>query len=153
MTRSPYFDGLTPAPVGLVLVNADGRRNASTVTFFSEVAHYPTAMWVSLNTSSLSHDLIRSCGAFTLSVLSRKQRDIAIACGTVSGRDADKCATLDVTETPGGFLYLLGAVASTACRVTQTVPLGDHTLFVANLIEGERDTRAARLGPLLSIDL
>jgi flavin reductase (DIM6/NTAB) family NADH-FMN oxidoreductase RutF len=153
VVRSPYCDGLIPAPVGVVLVNTDGRRNASTVTFFSEVAHHPTSMWVSLNTASLTHDLVRLGGAFTLSVLSRKQRDVALACGTATGRDVDKCQSLDLTTSSSGFLYLRGAVASTACRVRQTIPLGDHTVFVADLLEGERDTQAARLGPLLSIDI
>jgi flavin reductase (DIM6/NTAB) family NADH-FMN oxidoreductase RutF len=153
VTRSPYCSGLVPTPVGIVLVNVSGRRDASTVTFFSEVAHHPTSMWVSLNTSSLAHELVQAGGAFTLSVLSRKQRDLAVACGTVSGRDADKCAKLDLTQTPTGFLYLGGAIASTACRVSQTIPLGDHTIFIADLLEGERDTRAARLGPLLSTDI
>jgi flavin reductase (DIM6/NTAB) family NADH-FMN oxidoreductase RutF len=142
-----------PAPVGVVLVNTDGRRNATTVTFFSEVAHHPTSMWVSLNRGSLTHDLVQACGAFSLAVLSHRQREIALACGTASGRDVDKCAALDLTATPRGFLYLAGAVASTACRVTQIISLGDHSVFVADLLEGERDTAAARVGPLLSTDL
>src|SRR3954470_11722108 len=93
MIRSPYHDGLFPAPVGLVLVRCEDRRNAATVTFFSEVAHHPTAMWVSLNTASLTHEMVDQCGEFSLVVLSRKQRDIADKCGSNSGRGVDKCAT------------------------------------------------------------
>jgi flavin reductase (DIM6/NTAB) family NADH-FMN oxidoreductase RutF len=153
VTKSPYCDGLVPAPVGVVLVHADGRRNATTVTFFSEVAHHPTSMWVSLNVTSLAHELVQSRGDFTLSVLSKRQRDVALACGTASGRDVNKCAALDLTTTASGFLYLQGAVASTACRIRQAIPIGDHTVFIADLVEGERDTQAARLGVLLSTDL
>ena len=150
---SSYATTLMPAPVAIVIASAGDRRDASTVTFFSEVAHHPTSLWVSLNTSSLTHELVQESGEFTLSVLSRKQRDLALACGTISGRQADKCAGLDLVLTPRGFHYLVGAIASTACRVRRTISLGDHTVFIADMLEGERDTRAARLGPLLSIDV
>ena len=110
-------------------------------------------MWLSLDVSTFAHELIEAGGKFTLAVLNRRQGDLALRCGTASGRDTDKCAGLDLSETHGGFLYLAGAIASTACHVRRSISAGDHTVFIADLIEGERDTRSARLGPLLSIDL
>jgi flavin reductase (DIM6/NTAB) family NADH-FMN oxidoreductase RutF len=142
-----------PAPVALVIVQCGGRRTATTVTFFSEVAHHPTSLWVSLHTSTLAHELLSEANAFSLAVLNRRQAETALFCGTVSGRTTDKCAAIELTETGNGFLYLAGAMASTACNVRRSVSLGDHTLFIADMIEGERDTRAARRGPLLTVDL
>jgi flavin reductase (DIM6/NTAB) family NADH-FMN oxidoreductase RutF len=149
-----YLAGsVVESPVALLLVDAAGRANAMTVSFFSEVAHHPTALWVSVAKSAYTHALLGDAGAFSLAVLAWTQRDLAIACGTVSGRGVDKCAGLALGRTPGGFLALPGALASCGCRVARRLDLGDHTLFVGEILEGETDSRAARTRHLLTTDL
>ena len=140
-------------PVALLLVQVNGRRNAATVSCFSELAHHPTSLWVSLATSSYSHELVREAGHFTLAVLSDAQRAIALACGAVSGRDSDKLAALDVHGAATGLLALGGALASSHCRVRDTIALGDHTLFLADILDGVIDSRAAHRRHLLLSDL
>jgi flavin reductase (DIM6/NTAB) family NADH-FMN oxidoreductase RutF len=152
--RSPYLDGAVfPAPVGLVLVTSGARRTATTVSFFSEVAHHPTSLWVSLATTSFAHELVMECGQFTLAILSRAQGAVASACGSVSGRDRDKCAELRLYRSSSGFLYLAGSLSSTSCRVRKTIPKGSHRVFIADMLEGDIDTRAVRAGHLLTMDL
>ncbi len=152
--KSPYIaNSIVESAVGLVLVEAGSRSNAMTVSFFSEVAHHPTALWVSISPSTHTHSLIEETGRFTLGVLNQTQKSIALRCGTVSGKEEDKCATLDLYKSPGGFLFLRGARASTACVVRESVPLGDHTLFVADILESHLDSRKAHLRHLLLADL
>ena len=148
---SPYVrEMIVESPVALLIVAADGARNAMTVSFFSEVAHHPTTLWVSVAQSTYTHTLIERAGAFSLAVLDRSQKDLAIACGTVSGRERDKCAALELYETSNGFLYLRHALASSACRITRRIPVADHTLFVASILAG--DTESARSRHLLTSD-
>jgi len=71
----------------------------------------------------------------------------------VSGRAADKCAGLDLYRTPSDFLFLVGALACSACRVRTSTPVGDHTLIVADILEGQIESRGARLRHLLTTDL
>jgi len=152
--KSPYIaDSIVESAVALVLVEAGTRSNAMTVSFFSEVAHHPTALWVSISPTTHTHSLIEETGRFTLAVLNQTQKSIALGCGTISGRDQNKCADLDLYKTPGGFLFLRGALASTACSVRESVPLGDHTLFVADILESHLDSRKAHLRHLLLSDL
>ena len=152
--RSPYLDGaVLPAPVALVLVRSGAQRTATTVSFFSEVAHHPTSLWVSLSATSFAHELVLECGEFTLAILSRAQGAVARACGSVSGRHRDKCAELPLYESSSGVLYLAGSLSSTACRVRNTIPQGSHRVFIADMLEGDIDTRAVRVGHLLTTDL
>lgn len=151
---SPYItDSIVESAVGLVVVEAGDRVNAMTLSFFSEVAHHPTALWASIARTTYTHTLIEEVGQFSLIVLNQTQQGIALACGNVSGRDHDKCASLNLYRGRGGFLFLDQALASTACRVRQSVVLDDHTLFVADILETEMDSRKGHLRQLLLSDL
>ena len=60
---NPYIDrSVVVSPVGLVLTEWQGKRNAMTVSFFSEVAHHPTTLWMSIEQSSYTHELIQASG-------------------------------------------------------------------------------------------
>ena len=151
---SPYLtQSVIEGAVGLVVVEAGAQRNAMTVSFFSEVAHHPTALWVGISPNTLTHTLIQETGRFSLAVLTQKQAQIAITCGTISGREADKCAKLDLHPSPSGFLFLANALASTGCVVRHSERTGDHTIFVADIIEAELDTATLDQRQLLLSDL
>lgn len=150
---SQYLTGsITESPVGLVIVQHDGQRNAMTVSFFSEVSHHPTSLWVSIAKTSLTHEMIDASKKFSLIVLHEKQASLATLCGSVSGRSVDKCASLPLTA-HGDHLFLDGALASIACQVTGTLEAGDHTVFLANILSGETETLNTMRRHLLTVDL
>jgi flavin reductase (DIM6/NTAB) family NADH-FMN oxidoreductase RutF len=135
------------------VVQAGDRANAMTVSFFSEVAHHPTSLWVSIAKTAYTHTLLEKAGQFSLIVLNNIQKEIALTCGSTSGRDRDKCSALDLYRGPEGYLFLNGALASTACSVRQRVPIEDHTLFVADILQTEMESRKSHLRQLLLSDL
>jgi flavin reductase (DIM6/NTAB) family NADH-FMN oxidoreductase RutF len=150
----PYVSGaVVESPVGLVIVESEGRRNAMTVSFFSEVAHYPTSMWISIARDSHTHSLLSGAGRFSFITLHQGQGPIAIACGTASGRDRDKCSALDLYDNGEGFLFLKGALASTACRIASATRVGDHTLFIAHMLSGHISPGGRASRQLLLSDL
>ncbi len=151
--RSAYLEtSITESPVALVIVQHDGRRNAMTASFFSEVSHHPTSLWVSIAKSSLTHEMLNAAKTFSLIVLHEKQGALAQMCGSVSGRNVDKCAALPLTA-HGDHLFLDGALASIACAVTGTLDAGDHTVFLANILAGEIETLNTMRRHLLTVDL
>jgi flavin reductase (DIM6/NTAB) family NADH-FMN oxidoreductase RutF len=154
MIDSPYLAQSTiESAVGLLIVKADDRANAMTISCFSEVAHHPTTLWISVAKSAYSNELIRQTNRFSLAVLNLRQKAIAISCGTVSGRQHDKCAALNLYPAREGFLFLHGALASTACGVRRSFDIDDHTVFIADIIETHLDSRVAHLRHLLISDL
>jgi flavin reductase (DIM6/NTAB) family NADH-FMN oxidoreductase RutF len=151
---SPYTQrSVVVGPVGLVLTEWQGKRNAMTVSFFGEAAHHPTTLWVSIEQSSYTHELVQASGRFTLVVLDDTQSPIARTCGSVSGRTADKCRGLKLYHGAEDALYMEGAFASVACRLRSARPLGEHTLFIADILAGEFESRRRIRRHLLTTDL
>jgi flavin reductase (DIM6/NTAB) family NADH-FMN oxidoreductase RutF len=141
------------SPVALVLVEAGSRRDAAAVSYFSELAHHPTTLWVSIARDSLTYELLESSQKFALAVLARDQREIALLCGQSSGRDTDKCAALNLYRHESAFWFLRGALACSACRVRQTIDVGDHRVYMADILSGVVDSRRAHMRQLLQGDL
>jgi len=141
------------SPVALAIVRAGDRTNATTVSFFSEVAHHPTSLWIAISSQSFTHALLTEKDEFSLVTLQNQQAKIAVACGTESGRKTDKCGPLDLYDNGSGFLFLREALASTACRIFRRVPMGDHTLFLAKILSGDVYRARRNLRNLLISDL
>lgn len=151
---SPYItNSIIEGVVGLILVRAGDRSNAMTVSLFSEVAHHPTSLWISIARSSFTHDLLQQQPDFSLAVLNQSQKDIAITCGTKSGRDNDKTTQLNLYTNSNNYLFIPGALACTACRLRTSYQIDEHTLFIADIFEAELESRTSHLRQLLLSDL
>jgi len=50
-------------------------------------------------------------------------------------------------------LFLNGALASTACTIREAIPVDDHTIFVADILHSEIESRKSHLRQLLLSDL
>jgi flavin reductase (DIM6/NTAB) family NADH-FMN oxidoreductase RutF len=153
LDSSYISNSVIESAVALLLVEAGDRRNAMTISCFSEAAHHPTTLWISVAQTAYSHELISGTGKFSLAILNQNQKSIALDCGTISGRERDKCASLDLYRTADGFLFLQRALASTACTVRQRIDIEGHTLFVADILHTDLDSRSAHLRHLLISDL
>ena len=152
--KSPYVEGsVIDGVVGLLTVESAGARNAMTVSCFSELAHHPTALWVSVANASHTHALLTAGGTFSLSLLGADQAPVARACGEVSGRERDKCADLPLYAPRPGHWFLRGALTCTACKVYDTIAVGDHTIFLGEILFGEFDSRRKFRPHLLVADL
>jgi flavin reductase (DIM6/NTAB) family NADH-FMN oxidoreductase RutF len=135
--NSPVADG----PVALLIASEGPRVNAMTVRFFSEVAHHPVSLWVSVARASYTHELIEKSCEFTLAMLHDGQAALALECGGASGRERDKSLGDRLYKNANGHLFLHDAFSSTACRVRQRIALGDHSLLIADILEGNFDSR------------
>lgn len=127
-------------PYGLYVVtsNVGGRDNGCVSNTLEQVTSSPNQVSVCLNKLNLTTEMIQSSGVFTASILSEKADfDLIRRFGFQSGRDVDKF------EGFSGFKRLdNGTVAVTSgtnsyisVRVTQTVDLGTHLLFIGEVTE------------------
>lgn len=150
----PYVIGaLVNAPVGLLIARDGTGFNPMTVSCFSEAAHHPASIWVSISKGAYTHSLLERAPEFSFIALESHQGHIAVACGTASGRSTDKRDLLDVYENDRGFVFVKGALASTACRIHRSIPRGDHTLVLADMLSGDVDRRRGTTRNLLISDL
>ena len=127
---------------GLFLLSAqEGERdNGCIINTAVQVANDPTRISIAVNKSNLTHDMVLRTGVFNISVIST-EADFSLfqRFGMQSGRDADKFEGFSAADRSANGLYYLKKWANSwfSLRVTQTVDLGSHTLFIAEIEDAE----------------
>lgn len=129
--------------VAVITAAHEGQRYGMTVNSFNSISLEPPLISVTLKQLTHTHELVEKSGEFALTILSAEQ-------GHLSDRFAGK--TPDVTDRFEGVEtetllidapLIKGGVAYFNCRVVNSFPVGENTLFVAEVIaaqgEGEGD--------------
>jgi flavin reductase (DIM6/NTAB) family NADH-FMN oxidoreductase RutF len=123
--------------VYVIGVAHDGKANAFTAAWVSQVSFDPLLVAVSINPEHASYPLMRESRAFVINVLRRDQLELARHFGCQSGRTTDKLAGFRFRAGRLGAPILLDAVACLECRVVDRMTAGDHELVVGKVIGGE----------------
>ncbi|MGE5243395.1 MAG: flavin reductase family protein [Betaproteobacteria bacterium] len=126
-------------PYGLYVLTAagaDGRMTAATVNWVTQTSFTPPLVAVGVRADSQTHGVIDQSGEFILNVIAKGDTDLAFT--------FFKPASVE-GNTIGGQIFAPGAVvkapvlerapAHVECRVVEAVRRGDHTLFVAEVVE------------------
>ena len=126
-------------PSGLYVVGsrAGERRNAMTLNWATQVSSDPKLLGIGVEKEALTHELISEGGVFSLCIVDREDRAIV--------RKFTKPVEVDTAaRTLNGFPFHDGAtgapildqaVAWVECTVSQAVPVGDHTLFLGEVVD------------------
>ena len=129
---------LSPTPV--VLVGCAHRslgRNVLTIAWTGVDCSDPPVVHVSIRPSRYSHKIIKESGVFTVNVPTRDLLRQVDLCGVVSGREGDKFARAGLTPAPAEHVrppIIAECPINIECRVSQTLPLGSHTLFIGEIV-------------------
>ena len=124
-----------------VLTAKDGDKdNGCIINTAIQVASEPNQLSISVNKANLTHDMILKTGVFTVSAINQRAGfDLFKRFGMQSGRDVDKfdgfaaCA-----RAANGLYYITEGVNAYFCgKVTQSIDLGSHTLFIAAIEDME----------------
>ena len=105
----------------LASLDADGKLNPMTIGWgvFGWIWHRPI-FTVLVRPSRYTYSCIEATEDFTVNVQPADRKDIADLCGSVSGREHDKMAKLDLTPLPSGHVKTPGIAECPivfACRV------------------------------------
>jgi len=127
-------------PSGLYVVGStDGgeRRNAMTLNWATQLAFDPKWIGISVEHGAFTHELIEATNVFSLNLVDREDRAIV--------RKFTKPVDVDLgAKTLNGFPYvekvtgapvLAQAVAYLDCEVRERVAVGDHTLFLGEVVD------------------
>ena len=153
---SPYLrHAVIDNGVALVTSAANGRHNVMTASFFAESSHIPVLVRVAIAPSCPTHDLIVKAGWFGLSLLSKGQEELALVCGSISGREVSKLQHQGLQYHLGdhGIPLLPDCLTTSECRVIEETALGDHTLFTGEIITSLRQSKISYRETLLISDL
>ncbi len=122
-----------PKPVALISTAHAGRDNVMTAAWVNVVCMEPPQMAVAVRESRFTYEIIRASGEFVVNVPSQDLWRAVDMCGMVSGRHQDKFALAGLTRERAqevGAPLVAECPLSIECRVSASLPLGSHTLFV-----------------------
>jgi flavin reductase (DIM6/NTAB) family NADH-FMN oxidoreductase RutF len=122
---------------GLYIVMAEDNDtvNAFTANWLSQVSFEPPLLAVSIENTATTLPLIQHSGKFTVNVLRSDQRELAGALGKSAAKHPDKMTSIHYTKTEQHYTILPEALSWVACEVRSTVPAGDSTLVIAEIVD------------------
>ena len=134
---------LYPEPAFLIACYAeDGKPNVMTVAWGGICSSDPLSLTVSIRTAPYSHACILARKAFTVNIASEKMMVGMDFAGIVSGRKIDKFAATGWTAVKAEKVdapYIAESPVILECRLSQTVQVGIHTMFVAEILDVKAD--------------
>ena len=123
-----------------VLTAKDEKDNGCITNTAIQVTSEPNRISLAVNKSNYTHDMIIKTGIFTVSIISEDADfELFKHFGFQSGRDVDKFEGFaDCKRLENGTLAITKGVNGYICgKVINTVDLGTHTLFIADVTDME----------------
>jgi len=126
-----------------VVTTLDGRRPwGITVNALSSVSLEPPLVMIALDRRRQITPVVRAAGRYAVNILGESQQglsDCFAGAPVTPDRDAFCGATWSAGET--GMPLIQGAIASLECNVVGIHPVGDHDLFIAEVVALSNDER------------
>ena len=123
-----------------VLTAKDEKDNGCIINTAIQVTTTPNRISITVNKQNHTHDMIRKTGVFNLSVIS-EEADFSLFqhFGFQSGRDVDKMKDFEnKAQAENGLYYITkGTNAYLSGKVIQSIDLGTHTMFIADVTDGD----------------
>lgn len=129
---------LYPTPAVMVSCRREGEKpNIITVAWAGTICSDPAMLSISVRKERYSYDILKETGEFVVNLTSKKLARAADWCGVRSGRDYDKFKEMNLTPLESQKVSAPGIAESPVnieCKVKQTIDLGSHTIFIAEVM-------------------
>lgn len=126
-------------PSGVTIVTThdeNGEPAGATVSAFSSISMEPPLVMIALGTQGRLTAALRKCSAFAINILREDQQGLALQFARpgdrFAGIEMSACDVRDATDVP----VLCDALATLVCRVYGQAIVGDHTVFIGEVIGG-----------------
>ncbi len=135
-TQDILFRSLTNG-VYIVTVTDKGQINGVTTPWVTQLSYDPPLVMVAISPLRKCHDMITNSGQFAVNVLASGQVDVASRFGLITGREMDKFEGIVPQRTAAANPLLPDALAYIDCELVERLAVGDHSLFVGQVIGAE----------------
>jgi flavin reductase (DIM6/NTAB) family NADH-FMN oxidoreductase RutF len=143
-----------PYGVYALTVRHEAEEHATTVTWVSQSSFEPPMVVVAVENTSRTIGLIRDAHHFAINVLQDGQRDLAEKLGRASAGVPQKLKGIKTKPAPtSGAPVLADALGWLECRAVATLPSGDHTLVLGEVVEAGVEHAGAKLLTLETVGL
>ncbi len=135
-------------PNALVLVGsrAGDEWNAMTTTWVTQLSMEPVLVGIGVDNSAVTHRLITDGGSFTVNLWPSDDTKVFVKFSKPATKDGDSLNGRPVSVASTGAPIFDEALGWMDCRVTKSVDLGSHTLFVGEVVDAairDDESRAA----------
>ena len=129
----------------VVTVAADGEEHGMTANWATQAAFEPPMVAVAIENLSQTIEMIRDAHHFALNVLHEGQRELAGKLGRSSAQAPEKLKGIRTKPAPvTGTPVLADCLGWVECRVVATLPAGDHTLVLGEVVAAGIEHKDAR---------
>lgn len=127
---------------GVAVITAvhDGQRYGMTVNSLASVSLEPPVISVTLRQLTHTHDLVVNSGEFSITVLSSKQAELSDRFAGKIPDIKDRFQGVPTETLVIDAPLLKGGIAYFNCRVMSSMPIGENTLFIAEVIEARGES-------------
>jgi flavin reductase (DIM6/NTAB) family NADH-FMN oxidoreductase RutF len=117
-------------------VKRDVDEHGITANWVSQASFDPPMVVVAVESRSKMIEMIRDAHHFAINVLHEGQRDLAEKLGRAAAGASQKLKGMKTKPAPAsGAPVLADALGWVECRVVATLPSGDHTLVLGEVVE------------------
>ena len=137
-------------PYGLyaITVSHGGNDHAMTANWVMQAAFEPPMVVTAVENGSKTIEMIRDSRHFAVNVLQEGQRDLAAKLGRTSEQAPQKLKGIKTKPAPGANTPVLAdCLGWVECRLITTLPAGDHTLVLGEVIAAGADHEGEALTP------
>jgi len=124
-------------PYGLyaVTVAHGGEEHGMTANWLTQAAFEPPMVVVAIENTARTIGMIRDSHHFAINVFLKGQRDLAAKLGRSSEQAPQKLKGIKTKPAPvSGAPVLADCLGWVECRVVATLPAGDHTLVLGEVV-------------------
>ena len=136
---------LFPYGVYAVTIKHGGEEHGMTANWVVQTSFEPPMVAVAVENTSRTIELIRDARHFTINLFLQGQRELAAKLGRSSASAPQKLRGIKTKPAPvSGAPILADALGWVECRVVATLPSGDHTLVLGQVLEAGVEHDAAQ---------
>lgn len=120
--------------VAIVTSTYEGKQYGMTVNSFTSISLEPPLILVTLRKLTHTHDLVVQSGMFAVTILSAEQKELSERFAGKTPNVLDRFEGVQTERLFADIPIFKDGMAYFHCRVANSMPLGENTLFIAEVI-------------------
>lgn len=123
--------------VTVVTTAVDGWLHGMTANALTSVSLNPLLLLVCVDKSAHAHEQVTKAGRFAVNVLRADQQEISQLFAVSAEAEPDHLRGVPYRISANGNPLIEGSLAYLECAVSDRCEGGDHTIFLASVVDGE----------------
>jgi flavin reductase (DIM6/NTAB) family NADH-FMN oxidoreductase RutF len=123
--------------VTVITATHDGKQYGMTVNSFTSISLEPPLVSVALKKLTHTHELVEKSGEFAVTILAADQKEYSDRFAGKHPEIKDRFEGVPTETLSINAPLLKGGLAYFNCRVVNAIPVGENTLFVAEVIAAQ----------------